>query len=104
MAIEQRISNEQESGSSPLVGSAYPVIRSVTTVENSFLIPVGRVPIVHGAPAKRREPELVPGDNLPTVSCPCPQDAYLHVLVPDLTADDLRLDGLLIYLYKTRSL
>jgi hypothetical protein len=32
LAIEQRTSNEQESGSSPLVGSAYPVIRSVTAV------------------------------------------------------------------------
>jgi hypothetical protein len=32
LAIEQRTSYEQESGSSPLVGSAYPVIRSVTAV------------------------------------------------------------------------
>jgi hypothetical protein len=31
-------------------------------------------------------------------------DAYLHVLMPDLTAHDLRLDLALIYLYETRSL
>jgi hypothetical protein len=65
---------------------------------------LGLVPVIHGAPAERGEPELVPRDNLPTVVVPVPLDAYLHVIMPDLTADDLRLDRLLIYLYETRSL
>src|SRR5215207_9372256 len=50
------------------------------------------------------EPELVPGDNLPTVVVPVPLDAYLHVIMANLRAHHLRLDHLLIYLYETRSL
>src|SRR5829696_621736 len=70
----------------------------------AFLARFGPVPVVDGAPAEWGEPELVPGDNLPTVVVPGALDAYLHVIMPDLTADDLWLDLLLIYLYETRSL
>jgi hypothetical protein len=71
---------------------------------NSRLVRVRPVPVVHGAPAERGEPELVPRDNLPTIRGPGPLDAYLHVIMPDLTAHNLGLDLPLIYLYETRSL
>src|SRR5918997_3473408 len=58
------------------------------------------VPVVDGAPAERREPELVPRDNLSTVVVSVPLDAYLHVVMADLTADDFRLDRPFIYLYE----
>jgi hypothetical protein len=64
----------------------------------------GPVPVVDGAPAERREPELVPRGNLSTMVVPVPLDAYLHVVMADLTAHDLRLDRLFIYLYETRPL
>ena len=78
-------------------------VRSMSQVL-AKLARLGLVPVIHGAPAERREPELIPRDNLPTVVVPVPLDAYLHVIMPDLTADDLRLDRLLIYLYETRPL
>ena len=40
----------------------------------------------------------MPRANLSTIVVPVPLDAYLHVVMADLTAHDLRLDRLFIYL------
>ena len=78
--------------------------RSVPIGVGYALSRFGPVPVVDSAPAKRREPELVPRGNLSTVVVPVPLDAYLHVVMPDLTAYHLRLDRLFIYLYESRPL
>lgn len=41
----------------------------------------------------------MPRGNLSTIVVPVALDAYLHVVMADLTAHDLRLDRLFIYLY-----
>jgi hypothetical protein len=46
----------------------------------------------------------MPRGNLSTIVVPVALDAYLHVVMADLTAHDLRLDSLFIYLYETRPL